>query len=179
MTMAVESVAQERLSKRFDKWDANGDGVLEPSDFVTEAADIARGFGEAPDSPKAVELKNGFLNMFEQLADKAGVSKQGPISREQFIQVTAELVQGGEAAFNPVLAPVAKSLVALADRDGDGSIDIAEFASWLQALGLGEAQAREAFQQVDTDGSGTLDEAELLTVIREFHFGNLEAELLG
>ncbi|MBD0710635.1 MULTISPECIES: EF-hand domain-containing protein [unclassified Streptomyces] len=179
MTMAVGNVAQERLSKRFDKWDANGDGVLEPSDFVTEAANIARAFGETPESEKGVQLRDGFIAMFENLAQRAGVAPQGPIDRAQFLQAAGEVVEGGAATFNPVLGPVTKGIVALADKNGDGVIDDGEFAVWLQVLGLGEEEGREAFQQIDTDKSGTLSEDELLEAIRLFHTGDLDYELLG
>ncbi|GGY50458.1 EF-hand domain-containing protein [Streptomyces omiyaensis] len=179
MTMAVGNIAQERLAKRFDKWDANGDGVLEPSDFVTEAANIATAFGETPDSAKGAQLRDGFIAMFEHLADKAGVGAQGPIDRAQFLQAAGEVVEGGAATFNPVLGPVTKGIVALADKNGDGVIDEAEFAVWLHVIGLGEKEGRAAFQQIDTDGSGTLSEDELLTAVRRFHTGDLDVELLG
>ncbi|MFJ8659082.1 EF-hand domain-containing protein [Streptomyces sp. NPDC093795] len=179
MTMAVGNVAQERLSKRFDKWDVNGDGVLEPSDFVTEAANIARAFGEKPESAKGIQLRDGFIAMFQNLAKRAGVAPQGQIDRAQFLQAAGEVVQGGAASFNPVLGPVTKGIVALADKNGDGVIDEGEFATWLQALGLSKDEARDAFRQIDTDGSGTLSEDELLTAVRRFHLGELDVELLG
>ncbi|GHA89098.1 EF-hand domain-containing protein [Streptomyces termitum] len=179
MTMAVGNVAQERLSKRFDKWDANGDGVLEPSDFVTEAANIARAFGETPDSAKGEQLRDGFTAMFQHLAAKAGVGAQGPLDRAQFLRAAGEVVEGGAATFNPVLGPVTRGIVALADKNGDGVIDDAEFATWLNAIGLGEEEGRAAFQQIDTDKSGTLSEDELLDAVRRFHTGELDVELLG
>ncbi|MFC7979915.1 EF-hand domain-containing protein [Streptomyces cinereoruber] len=179
MTMAIDNVAQERLSKRFDKWDADGNGLLEPSDFTAEAANIARAFGESPESPKATALRDGFVAMFEELARRAGVAPQGSIDRAQFLQAAGEVVQGGAATFDPVFSPVAKGIVGLADRNGDGVIDGTEFATWLKALGLGEAQAREAFKQIDADGDGTLSEQELLAAVRKFHLGELDVELLG
>ncbi|MFD4375939.1 EF-hand domain-containing protein [Streptomyces sp. NPDC058486] len=173
------TIAQERLSKRFDKWDVNGDGVLETSDFVTEAANIATAFGQTPESAKGSQLRDGFIAMFELLADKAGAPAQGPINRAQFLQAAGEVVDGGAATFNPVLGPVTKGIVALADSDGDGVIDEAEFAVWLKAVGVSEKEGRSAFQQIDTDGSGTLSEDELLTAVRRFHTGELDVELLG
>ncbi|MFJ4869827.1 EF-hand domain-containing protein [Streptomyces sp. NPDC088757] len=179
MTMAIDNVAQERLAKRFDKWDADGNGLLEPSDFAAEAADIARAFGESPESPKASALRDGFVALFGDLARRAGVAPEGSIDREQFLRAAGEIVQGGAATFDPAFSPVAKGIVGLADRDGDGVIDGNEFATWLKALGLGEAEAREAFRQIDTDGDGTLSEQELLAAVRKFHLGELDVELLG
>ncbi|MEV6202800.1 EF-hand domain-containing protein [Streptomyces sp. NPDC051771] len=171
------TIAQERLEKRFEKWDVNGDGVLELSDFTTEAANIARAFGETPESAKGVQLRNGFTEMFEKLADKAGAS--GQINRAQFLQAAGEVVKGGPATFNPVLGPVTKGIVALADKNNDGVIDEAEFAAWLGVIGLDEQAGRAAFQQIDADKSGSLSEDELLEAVRQFHTGELDVELLG
>ncbi|MEV4431245.1 EF-hand domain-containing protein [Streptomyces sp. R-07] len=179
MTMAVSGVAQERLSKRFDKWDVDKNGVLEPADFAAEAAKIARAFGETPESAKGAQLHKGFLAMFETLAKRAGVAPQGPIDRTQFLEAAGEVIKGGAATFNPVLGPVTKGIVALADKNGDGVIDEAEFATWLQALGLSKSEARAAFKQIDTDNSGTLSEDELLDAVRLFHLGESDVELLG
>ncbi|MCW5249610.1 EF-hand domain-containing protein [Streptomyces sp. SHP 1-2] len=178
--MVADNTAQARLSKRFEKWDKDGNGVLEPSDFVAEAAEIAAALGQAPDSPRGAALRDAFQSMFEALADRAGVSPQGPLNRDQFHAAAGELFQGGEAAFNTVLGPVAKGIIGLCDRNDDGVIDASEFAGWLRAVaGLDEAAAAEAFRQIDADGNGTLSEDELLAAIREFHFGRLEFELLG
>ncbi|GHG24206.1 MULTISPECIES: EF-hand domain-containing protein [Streptomyces] len=175
----MAAVAQDRLVKRFEKWDTDNNGVLEVSDFVAEAAKIASAFGENPDSAKGAQLRDGFIAMFGLLAAKAGVAEQGPLSRTQFLQAAGEVVEGGAATFNPVLGPVTKGIVALADKNDDGVIDEAEFAVWLKAIGLGEKEGRAAFQQIDADGSGTLSEAELLDAVRQFHTGELDVELLG
>ncbi|MEZ7006297.1 EF-hand domain-containing protein [Streptomyces sp. AD55] len=180
MTMVADNTAQARLSKRFEKWDSDGNGVLEPSDFVAEAARIATALGQSPDSPQGVALRNAFQSMFENLAERVGVSPQGPLSQEQFLGAAGELFQGGDAAFNRVLGPVANGIVGLCDRNADGVIDAAEFGSWLGAVGgLDESSAAEAFRRIDTDGDGVLSEQELLAAIRDFHFGRLEVELLG
>ncbi len=172
MTMVADNTAQARLSKRFEKWDSDGNGVLEPSDFVAEAARIATALGQSPDSPQGVALRNAFQSMFENLAERVGVSPQGPLSQEQFLGAAGELFQGGDAAFN--------GIVGLCDRNADGVIDAAEFGSWLGAVGgLDASSAAEAFRRIDTDGDGVLSEQELLAAIRDFHFGRLEVELLG
>lgn len=48
------------------------------------------------------------------------------------------------------------------DRDGDGRIDLNEFSTLLDALGLGyeEAQVRSAFGSLDTDHDGQIGYAE-------------------
>lgn len=177
MTTALENTVQERLSKRFDKWDTNGNGVLEASDFTGEAAKIAAAFGKSPE--QAGQLHDAFQAMFARLASEAGVGPAGPLTREQFMDAAGRMFQSGPGAFDNVLRPVVQGIIALADRNQDGVIDSGEFSAWLQAVGVPEADIAGAFQQVDVAGRGVLTEVELLDAIRAYHFGQLEVELLG
>ncbi|MFF7733747.1 MULTISPECIES: EF-hand domain-containing protein [unclassified Streptomyces] len=174
------AVANDRLVKRFEKWDTDGNGVLEASDFQGEAARIAQNLGKSADSPEVEKLHSAFQGLYEHLAQKAGVPAGGAISREQFLDATGELLfKEGEASFNRALSPVVKALVLLCDDNHDGEIDAREFQAWLSAVGVPAAQAEEMFQMVDTNGDGRLSEDELLQVVRDFHFGRLEVDLLG
>lgn len=66
------AVANDRLVKRFEKWDTDGNGVLEASDFQGEAARIAQNLGKSADSPEVQELHSAFQGLYEHLAQKAG-----------------------------------------------------------------------------------------------------------
>jgi len=174
------AVANDRLVKRFDKWDTDGNGVLEAGDFQGEAARIARNLGKDTDSPEALELQTAFQGLYENLAEKAGVAAGGGISREQFLNATGDMLfKEGEASFNRALGPVVKALIRLCDDNHDGEIDSREFRAWLTAIGVPESEAGDMFAKVDANGDGRLSEDELLHVVREFHFGRLEVELLG
>ncbi|TWV32538.1 EF-hand domain-containing protein [Streptomyces misionensis] len=174
------SVANERLAKRFDKWDTDGNGVLDAGDFESEAERIAQNLGKNADSPEVQELNNAFRGLYEYLAQKAGVEAGGAISRQQFLDATGDMLfKEGEASFNRALSPIVKALIRLCDDDHDGQINAREFQAWLSAVGVPVSQAGESFQKVDKNDDGQLSEDELLQVVREFHFGQLEVELLG
>ncbi|MEU7024711.1 EF-hand domain-containing protein [Streptomyces sp. NPDC046203] len=174
------AVANDRLVKRFEKWDTDGNGVLEAGDFQAEAARIAKNLGKQADSPEAQELVNAFQVLFEGLAERVGVSATGGISQDQFLATTKEMLfEEGEASFNRALGPVVNALVNVCDEDKDGHISPVEFSSWLTAVGVPDAEAGPLFAQVDANGDGRLSEDELLRVMREFHFGTLDVELLG
>ncbi|HET9381070.1 MAG TPA: EF-hand domain-containing protein [Streptomyces sp.] len=170
-------VANARLAKRFDKWDTDGNGVLEAGDLQGEAARIADNLGKAG-TPEALELQKAFQGLYDVLAEQSGADSG--ISREQFLSAAGDLLfEQGEAAFNRALGPVVKALIGLCDDNHDGEIDGGEFQSWLTAIGVADTEASEAFAKVDANGDGRLSEEELLTAVREFHFGRLEVELLG
>ncbi|CAK7283750.1 MULTISPECIES: EF-hand domain-containing protein [Streptomyces] len=174
------SVANERLAKRFDKWDTDGNGVLDAGDFLSEAERIAQNLGKNADSPEVQELHQAFKGLYEYLAQKAGVEAGGAISRQQFLDATGDMLfKEGEASFNRALSPIVKALIRLCDEDHDGQINAREFQAWLSAVGVPVSQAGESFQKVDKNDDGQLSEDELLQVVREFHFGRLEVELLG
>ncbi|SOD63388.1 Ca2+-binding protein, EF-hand superfamily [Streptomyces zhaozhouensis] len=171
-------VIDARLSKRFDKWDFDRNGVLEREDFEQEAARIARSFGKSATSTEAGALRDAFLGLFDYLSAQSGGNPT--VSRDEFLRSAGDLVYTqGEAAFNRALGPVVSGLVGLADKNNDRLINGDEFAAWLTALGLDATSAKEAFQQVDTDGNGQLTEEELLAAVRQYHFGQLDVELLG
>ncbi|MEW2620529.1 EF-hand domain-containing protein [Streptomyces sp. NPDC048106] len=174
------AAANERLAKRFEKWDTDGNGVLDAADFQSEAARIAQNLGKDAGSPEVEELENAFNGLYEYLADKAGVEAGGAISRQQFLDATGDMLfKEGEASFNRALSPVVKALIRLCDDDHDGQIDAREFQAWLAGVGVPVSEAGLAFQKVDKNGDGRLSEDELLEVVRDFHFGRLEVELLG
>ncbi|WP_433869045.1 EF-hand domain-containing protein [Saccharopolyspora sp. CA-218241] len=179
MTAATD-IANERLRKRFARWDQNSNGTLEQADFEKEAAQIAQAFGKSADSAEAQALHAAFAGMFRHLAVEAGAGADGMLSEEDFVRVTQKLMfQDGEEAFNTVLGPVMRSIVGLCDKNADGQINADEFVAWLGAVGVDSAQAADAFRQVDTNGNGELSIEELLEAVRNFHFGRLEVELLG
>ncbi|MFI6348192.1 EF-hand domain-containing protein [Streptomyces sp. NPDC050560] len=173
------ATATARLEKRFEKWDIDGNGILEARDFQEEAARIAQNIGRSG-TPQAEALTAAFVGLYEHLAGRAGVQAGQGLSREQFLDVTGKLLfSDGEAGFNRALSPLVKALIGICDQDHDGKMDADEFRAWLVGVGLPTSNARELFGKVDADGNGHLSEEELLRVMREFHFGRLDAELLG
>lgn len=177
MTTAITT---DRLRQRFAKWDVDGSGSLERADFEREADRVAGAFGADPRSREAKMLKEAFGNLFDYHAREAGVSGNGSVSEDQFLQINEKLMfSEGEASFNRVLRPVMEALVGLCDSDHDGRINQQEFIQWLKGVGVSESDARDAFRQIDTDGSGELTVEELLAAVRNFHYGKLDVPLLG
>ncbi|MFD7711410.1 EF-hand domain-containing protein [Streptomyces sp. NPDC059785] len=174
------ATANARLQKRFEKWDTDGSGSLEASDFEGEAAKIAGNFDKDPRSPEVRALNDAFQGLFAHLAQEAGVPADGSLSQDDFLRVTGDLIfSKGEADFNRALGPVIEALIGLCDKNSDGLINGEEFAAWLTGVGVDSGQAQQLFEQVDSDGNGELSQDELLAAVREYHYGRLDVELLG
>ena len=99
------ALANDRLRKRFARWDVDGNGRLELNDFKDEAARIARGFGKDENGVEVRPLREAFEALYAYIAEKSGAG--AGVTEEQFLQVTGDLLfNEGEAAFNRALGPV-------------------------------------------------------------------------
>ncbi|MFD0201556.1 MULTISPECIES: EF-hand domain-containing protein [Saccharothrix] len=174
------AVTSDRLKKRFEKWDVDGNGLIERSDYEAEAHRIIAAFGEDPKSPQARALIDAYVSMYEFLATKAGVGANGSMTEDQFLGVVeAQVFAEGDAGFNRVIRPTVAAMVGLCDTDGDGEVSPSEFRKWLEAIGVDASSAVESFRTIDTNSSGTLTVEELVAAVRAYHFGALDVPLLG
>ena len=174
------SVQDSRLKRRFQLWDANGDGTIDRTDYETEARRLLQNFGEQEGSPKGRRLFTAYLSMWDKLAEMTGVGPYGAVTEEQFMQAAdSEVVRGGDAGFDRSLRPTIEAIVDLCDTDGDRKVSPQEFAKWLQAIGVDKATADEAFRKLDANRDGFLDTDELINAVREYHEGRLDVPLLG
>ncbi|GAA1073893.1 EF-hand domain-containing protein [Nocardiopsis composta] len=174
--VAAAVKANDRLEERFRLWDADGNGVIERSDFESEAEGILARLG-AEGTAKGAELKQAYLGMFEKLAEAAGTDR---MSREEFVRAAEqEIIGKGDAGFARVVRPAIQAIVNVLDTDGDGEISPTEMEKWFAAIGLEQAAADRAFDELDTDGSGKLSTSELVDAVRDYHLGKNDIPLLG
>jgi Ca2+-binding EF-hand superfamily protein len=66
-----------------------------------------------------------------------------------------------------VLTPFAAAAFRLVDTDGDGKVDLAEWRSFQEGLGNGDA-AEASFQRMDINHNGYLTVEELLDAAHEY-----------
>lgn len=169
----------QRLEQRFNLWDSDHDGRVERSDFQAEAERIIQAFGEDADSPRGRAVLDSYLNMYEFLASKAGVGKEG-LSRTQFTDVVMrEMIDQGNRGFARVLRPTVRAIVELCDVTGDGAINPTEFRRWVAAIGASGTDPDESFRRMDVNRNGTLSVDELVEAVKRYHFGQSDTALLG
>ncbi|WP_433369624.1 EF-hand domain-containing protein [Streptosporangium sp. CA-115845] len=174
--MAAGTKESSRLEERFRLWDSDGDGVIERSDFETEADDIITGLG-AQGTPKGAELRQVYLAMFDRLSRAAGTPQ---MDKGQFIQAAnQEIISKGDAGFASVVGPTIQAIVNVLDGDGDGEVSQTEMTKWFEAIGLEPDVADQAFRELDTDGTGRLSVTELIDAVRDYHLGKNDIPLLG
>ncbi|PPK64062.1 EF-hand domain-containing protein [Actinokineospora auranticolor] len=174
------SIQDSRLKRRFELWDSNGDGQIDQSDYEAEARRILQGFGEQESSPKGRALLSAYAQMWDKLQAKADTDHSGTVSMQEFIRVSEqEIVDAGNPGFNQNLRPAIEAIVDIADTDGDGEVNAAEFTRWMRAAGVDESTAKASFNQLDSNHSGALSVDEIVDAVRDYHQGKHDIPLLG
>jgi Ca2+-binding EF-hand superfamily protein len=70
--------------------------------------------------------------------------------------------------FDAAVGAAARTLIQVADADGNGVLDPGEYARLAAVYGADAGEAERAFARLDQDGNGMLDTTELTTAISQF-----------
>jgi len=137
------------ISKTFDLFDDDGSGAIS----TEELEELMKSLGSPCDGKQ--------LGVMISLLDENG---DGDISKEEFIQWYSEQLQKNE--LDP--REMAKSMFGMFDKDGNGSITIAEFKEALDAfnVGLSMDDVAELVKELDEDRNGLIDEEEFAHLLR-------------
>jgi Ca2+-binding EF-hand superfamily protein len=168
MTTAVRN---RKLARRFELMDANGDGFLEYKDYQAFAARLVQGFHESPDSPKAralAEAYSTFWHDFIALMDTDGDQR---VSLDEFVTAMEDGLAAGPD-FDRIIGPQLKAVLNLADTNGDGRLDAAEYEALMRLIGLREDEITTGFQRLDRDGDGYLTLGEMSMAAKEYYVSN-------
>ncbi|WP_280390594.1 EF-hand domain-containing protein [Nocardia brasiliensis] len=167
--MSVPDLLSAKIGHGFDHLDVDGDGRLTEHDHVLCGQRVAASLGYPPNSAAEQRIIDAYLAIWRDLHLPHIPDGGTAITREQFITSTRTLAADPAAAAATVGA-LAEAFLAIADTDGNGSVDPGEFAAFQRGHfpGLTDEEAHEAFTHLDLDGDGRLSAAEFTQAIIEF-----------
>ncbi len=169
--MEISEFLGRKLTRRFQTFDYDGDGLIERSDFETSAGRCADEFGHGGGSPARERLMELSLGLWDHLASVADSEDDGKISLGEYKKAFADGLLVTEASFEQGYRPFLQAILAVADTDGDGMLAADEHVRWTGSLmRLPPADAREVVRRLDTDGDGLITADELLQAIHDFYF---------
>ena len=99
------------------------------------------------------------------------------ISRDEFIAGLSRAMKD-RAGFEAAVRSAARTLIEVADQDGNGMLDPAEYTRLAAVYGARPDEAEQAFGRLDEDNNGLLDTAELTLAISQF-FANRDPSARG
>ncbi|MBZ4317962.1 EF-hand domain-containing protein [Streptomyces huiliensis] len=150
----MDQAAAQRLV--FAMLDADGDGVVSRAEYMARATNAARAAGREDDDPLVVTART----LGERAWALMDADGDGGMTFDEYA------AWAGAEAFDTVCAPVLGALFDLADTDGDGTLDLAEFTALRTALNNPPANAEAAFAVLDTQHDGRVRRADYIASIR-------------
>lgn len=99
--------------RRFQKWDVNGDGIIDRSDYEAEARRIVAAFGESLNSGRGRAVMEALVDLHRRQAEAAGVGPRGVMNQREYLAANQELMFGrGDSGFDELLwRPSRRSLI--------------------------------------------------------------------
>jgi tellurite resistance protein TerC len=148
------------LERRFAVVDTDGNGVWHYDDGRLLTLRLCETFGHAADSVAGLAVAAAQRELFDVLLAHMDANGDSAITPDEFVAAVGTAIVD-RPAFDAAAGAAARSLILVADTDGNGVLDAAEYTRLAAVCGTTAASARRAFGRIDRDRNGTLDAAEL------------------
>src|SRR5215469_6837566 len=155
------------LERRFAVIDTDGNGVWQRDDGQLLTRRLCEAFGHAPDSAAGRAVASAQQALFDAMLAHLDANHDAEISRDEFVTGVG-LAIADRPGFDAAVGSTARTLIQVADTDGNGVLDPGEYTRLAAAYGARADQARRAFSRLDQDRNGVLDAAELTAAISQF-----------
>ena len=155
------------LERRFAVVDTDGNGMWQSADYQLLTRRLCETFGLAPDSAAGRALATTQGALFDIMLAHMDANGDCVISRDEFVAAVGPGI-GHRPGFDTAVEAAARSLIQVADIDGNGVLDAGEYTRLAAVYGAHADAAGRAFGRLDQDHNGVLDAAELTLAIRQF-----------
>jgi len=153
--------------RRFAIVDTDGNGVWQRNDYEQLTRRLCETFGHPADSALGRAVADGQRALFDAMLAHMDADGNQEISRDEFAAGLRRAIED-RAGFHTAVRAAAASLIQVADRDGNGVLDHAEYRQLAAVYGARAEEAERAFGRLDLDRNGVLDTAELSLGIGQF-----------
>ena len=153
--------------RRFAIVDTDGNGVWQRRDGEVLTRKLCETFGYAADSALGLAVAEGQRALFEAMLAHMDTNGDQEISPDEFAAGLSRAIED-RAGFESAVRATAATLIQVADLDGNGVLDPAEYRRLAAVYGTTADEAEYAFGFLDMDHNGVLDTAELSLGIGQF-----------
>ena len=155
------------LERRFAVIDTDGNGVWQPADGQLLTRRLCETFGRDPDSAAGRAVAAAQQALFDAMLAHMDANVDGLITQEEFVTAVGRDISD-RPGFDAAVGAAARTLIQVADTDGNGVLDAGEYTRLAAVYGARADEAERAFARLDQDRNGVLDTAELTTAISQF-----------
>ncbi|MFC0038094.1 EF-hand domain-containing protein [Actinomadura rayongensis] len=168
----VDPFVLAKFEAAFRWLDADGDGAFTEADHVQMGRRAASALGHEPGGAAEQDMIDAYVNIWRRLHAPLDADGDGRLARDEFITACTALTRDADLA-RRTLGELADAVLAVADRDGSGTISLPEYTAFIHghAPGLPDEQITAAFARLDLDGDGAIDHAELTRCVLDYYTG--------
>ena len=112
-------------------------------------------------------MATGQRALFDALLSHMDADGDQEITQDEFVAALGRTIKD-RPGFDAAVRTAARTLVQVADQDGNGALDAGEYARLAAVYGARADEAARAFGRLDRDRNGMLDTAELTLAISQF-----------
>ncbi|MFI7107402.1 EF-hand domain-containing protein [Nonomuraea sp. NPDC050227] len=161
---------------KYGQWfrgaDVDGDGFITQRDVRMMSERYIAVRGAAPDSETARLLTERMDAFWTHVIAPMDHDGDGKVDLREMTEGFRQALTD-RALYPAQIEPVTNCFFDLADLNGDGRIDQAEFQQMFDSVGgVPGEDCAEVFAALDRDGSGVLDRAEFHQAVTEFFYGD-------
>ncbi|WP_447002717.1 EF-hand domain-containing protein [Saccharothrix isguenensis] len=164
---------RQKLEQQFDRFDSNGDGVIDQSDVDRLVQGWCAAFGATPGSEQWQKVTTRSNKLWRLLDGHLDADGDMVVDKEQWVAA-----HGKPDFIDKVAIPLAQATFELGDVSQDGRLGLNEWMTAQSIAGVGQMEALEVFQSLDEDGDGFVTAAEHLAALREF-YGSTDRDSVG
>ncbi|MFG2342026.1 EF-hand domain-containing protein [Streptomyces yangpuensis] len=154
-TATMTDAAKQRI---FAMLDRDGDGAVSRSEYLARVDRAAAAAGRGTDDPVVHAARAAHEAVFADM----DADHDGRVTFEEY------RTWAGHDAFERSCRPALGSLFDVADHDADGRLTRKEFTRLRMASGNTEADAGQAFDDLDSDGDGLIERDDYLAGIHDY-----------
>ena len=173
----LSAAQRAALQRRFAVIDTDGNGVWQRNDCEQLTRRLCGTFGHPLDSGPGQAVAAGQDALFDAVARHMDANGDREITPDEFAAAFERRIED-RPGFDTAIRTAAQALVQMADRDGNGMLDAAEYAELTAVYGASADDAARAFRRLDLDRNGVLDSAEFTAAISQF-FASPDADAAG
>ena len=163
---------REKAAYYFSIIDEDDNKYIEADDFEMRAERLADARGVTDPDAKA-EIHDQVMNWWHHLCSVADVDNDERVTQREWQRywqgLQAAVEDPNEAVLDELERAARATFRSIKVDDGD-QVTQAEYAEWLAAWGVDDAEA--PFDRLDRDNTGGLTEEDLVQAVREFYLSN-------
>jgi Ca2+-binding EF-hand superfamily protein len=160
---------EAKIARRFAAFDQDGNGYISREDFNAAAAAVLKEFDTAARSVKGQALYEGAEAFWQGMAAIADRDGDQHVTREEFVNGAVKRLRDNAQRFAEIARPFLRSVIRIADADGDGVITPGETERVLRVLGVPAEACGPGAAGLDGDGDGRITEEEIIAAFA-LHF---------